>query len=258
VHLGVWSLSNVNPCQLLCEESDGEPVVAMARLPGELQLAAVFSNPSTADDRIDEVAAACANFHARCPVDRRPDGYGAIANTIHSWTINFEQLPLTDATIPLSSAEREQLITETDDWLESIRPTLTQRIAEGRIREGHGDLRLEHIYLTRPWSVIDPLEFSIELRFCDVAAEVCFLGMELDDIGRPETANRLVLKYAEAAEDLTMSTVAPIFKRYRAVVRAKVEWIRASQTVGADQNHHLEAARRLFELALSYRTQPLR
>lgn len=224
----------------------------MVRLDDDLQLERLFANPSIPAQRIDEVADSCARFHAACPADRRPDGYGALANTIRAWTINFEQLAASDATIPLSTAERAQLIDQTQAWLADLQAVLAQRIVEGRIREGHGDLRLQHVYLTHPWSVIDPLEFSIELRFCDVAAEVCFLAMELDDLGRNDAADRLLLHYAEATQDPTLAAVAPFFKRYRAVVRAKVEWIRAAQTSAAEQDRHLAASRRLFQLALSY------
>lgn len=252
VYLGVWTLTAADRPLLLAGEEAGEPVVAMVRLADELQLEHLFSDPATPVERIDEVAAACAKFHAACPVDDRPEGYGSVAATTRAWTINFEQLPEADATIPLSRAERAQLIEQTNAWLEDLKPQLAQRIAEGRIREGHGDLRLQHVYLTRPWSVIDPLEFSIELRFCDVAAEVCFLAMELDDLRRRDASERLLAGYAEATRDSSLAVLAPFFKRYRAVVRAKVEWIRAGQTHGPQQAAHLASSRRLFELALSY------
>ena len=252
VYLGVWTLTGADPPRLIARDEAGEPVVAMVRLADELQLEHLFADPATPVERIDEVAAACAKFHAACPVDKRPDGYGSVAATTRAWTINFEQLPETDATIPLSKAERTQLIDQTSEWLQRLTPQLAQRITEGRIREGHGDLRLQHVYLTRPWSVIDPLEFSIELRFCDVAAEVCFLAMELDDLGRRDASDRLLAGYGEATQDSSLAVLAPFFKRYRAVVRAKVEWIRAGQTQGPQQAAHLAASRRLFELALSY------
>ena len=252
VYLGVWTLTTDSPPRLIAGEEAGEPVVAMARLADELQLEKMFADPATPTDRIDEVATACAKFHGDCPCDKRPDGYGSVAATTQAWTLNFEQMPESDATIPLSSAERKRLIDQTQDWLQQITPQLAQRIAEGRIREGHGDLRLQHVYLTQPWSVIDPLEFSIALRFCDVAAEVCFTAMELDDLGRQDASVRLLGRYGEATQDSTLAAVAPFFKRYRAVVRAKVEWIRAGQTAGTQRAEHLAASRRLFELALAY------
>lgn len=252
VHIGVWTLPNAKPSCLVSDDAEGEPVVVMRRLPDELQMERLFADSTTHVERVDAVALACARFHAACPVDLRPEGYGALPHTIGAWTVNFEQLPAHDPTVPLSTSERQQLIAETEEWLARLRSTLTQRITEGRIREGHGDLRLQHVYLTDPWSVIDPLEFSIALRFCDVAAEVCFLAMELDDLGRRDAADRLLSQYAAATQDSTLELVAPFFKRYRAVVRAKVEWIRAGQTADSERDMHLAASRRLFHLALSY------
>ena len=158
VHLGVWTLTHTESPILLPSEDSGEPVVAMNRLPEALQLELLFSDPRTPDGKIDAVASACARFHALCPVDTRIDGYGSIEKTTEAWAVNFEQLSATDATIPLTPSERQQLITETAAWLKSHRDVLVQRITEGRIREGHGDLRLQHVYLTEPWSVIDPLD----------------------------------------------------------------------------------------------------
>lgn len=254
VYLGVWTHEDSPPGTLRTAGGGGEPIVVMQRLPDSLQLEHLFADPGTHVARIDEVAQACARFHAACPSDLRSDGYGSITNTVAAWTINFEQLPAGDASIPLSVGERERLVAETAAWLEGIQPLLSQRIAEGRIREGHGDLRLQHVYLTQPWSVIDPLEFSIELRFCDVAAEVCFLAMELDDLGRVDASERLLSRYAAETHDDTLARVAAFFKRYRAVVRAKVEWIRAKQAGGEERAAHLAASRRLFELALRYRS----
>lgn len=253
VYLGVWTLEGAAPGTLQPSGGSGEPIVVMRRLPDSLQLEQLFSDPRTPAARIDEVARACARFHAACPSDLRSDGHGSISNTVAAWTINFEQLPAGDASIPLSAGERERLIAETAAWLEGIQPLLSQRISEGRIREGHGDLRLQHVYLTEPWSVIDPLEFSIELRYCDVAAEVCFLAMELDDLGRMDASERLLSQYAAETNDDTLARVAAFFKRYRAVVRAKVEWIRAQQAAGEEKAAHLAASRRLFELALRFR-----
>ena len=252
VYLGVWTFTDAVQPFLTASEAAGEPVVAMVRLADELQMEQLIADPRTPADCVDDVATACARFHAVCPTDLRPDGYGSLENTIRAWTINFEQLSASDTTIPLSAVERVQLIDQTQGWLKHLSPLLSQRIAEGRIREGHGDLRLQHIYLTQPWSVIDPLEFSIELRFSDVAAELCFLAMELDDLGRRDASDRLLAKYAETTHDATLAAVTPFFKRYRAVVRAKVEWIRACQTSGAEREAHLGSSRRLFLLALSY------
>ncbi len=71
----------------------------------------------------------------------------------------------------------------------------------GRVREGHGDLRAEHVCLLNTEKneidVIDCVEFSERLRYGDVASEIAFLAMDLDRLGAPGLADELVEAYAE-------------------------------------------------------------
>ena len=249
---GVWSLSRDGSGVLDPQDTTGEPVLVMRRLPAELCAEHLFADLQVPAARFDPALEQCARFHFDSPVDRSRDGWGAVANTVAAWSVNWEQMSADDSSLQLFRAERQLLIAETDQWLATIEPLLLRRIAAGRIREGHGDLRLQHVYLTEPWSVIDPLEFSRALRFCDVAAEICFLAMELDEMGRPEVAAHVLQRYAELTDDDSLLQVAPFFKRYRAVVRAKVEWIRAGQVGDAARAEHLQCSRNLFELALNY------
>lgn len=258
--MGVWTLIDSAKPRLMAYDAAGEPMVVMARLAHELQLERLFSSLHTCAEMIDDVATACASFHAVCPEDRNPEGHGSPERLLPKLgcellTTESVASPApteSGAALPLSDAEKARLREHTAQWLQDLRPLLLQRIAEGRVREGHGDLRLKHVYLTRPWSVIDPLESSLAQRFCDVAAEVCFLAMELDDLGRQDASERLLAKYAEATHDATLATVAPLFKRLRAVARAQVAWSRAQKSSGRLREGHLSRSRRLLELALSY------
>lgn len=188
----------------------------MERLDDSLRLDRIITDPTMPPQRIDGVAFECARFHCACEVDRHPDGGSAVANTIAAWTVHFEQMPATEPSIPLAVHERRQLIEETEGWLRELRPVLEQRIENGCVRDGHGDLRADPIYLTEPWSVLDPLEFSTALRFTDGAAEVCFLAMELAALRRRDMSARFLIVYA-AATDKTLGAVAPFFMRYRSV-----------------------------------------
>jgi hypothetical protein len=169
-----------------------------------------------------------------------------------AWEVNFRQMPEDASDAPFTKNERYRIVEETGRWLDSATKIFQHRISQGRVREGHGDLRLEHVYLTTPWSVIDPLEFSESLRKVDVASEVSFMAMELDSLGRDDASSYLVMKYANETHDDTLSEVIPFFKRYRATVRAKVSWIRSRQTRGPEKAVHQREARRLAKLALRY------
>ena len=56
-------------------------------------------------------------------------------------------------------------------------------MAQGRVREGHGDLRAEHICLVGEIEIFDCVEFDAALRYGDIASEIAFLAMDLDFFG---------------------------------------------------------------------------
>ena len=236
----------------LSDEPPGEPLVEMTRLRDELRLDRLCDSKSVRPAALRRLAKQLALFHAQSPCDRRRDGWGALRRVRDAWEVNFTQMPADDRTVPLRSKERALLVSQTSDWLERARPTLACRVDEGRVREGHGDLRAEHVYLSNRLTIIDPLEFDRSLRWSDVAAEVAFVAMELDAAACAETGNRLLAEYANVTRDESLPDVVPFFKRYRAVVRAKVEWIRSRQAKGALASEHRARSRRLFDLALSY------
>ena len=109
------------------------------------------------------------------------------------------------------------------------RDTFCERVMDGRIVEGHGDLRAEHIYLEGPPAVIDCVEFSRELRQVDVLDELCFLAMDCERLGCHRLGEHLIGAYESACRDHPSPSLLSYYKGYRAVVRAKVAALRASQ-----------------------------
>ena len=81
-------------------------------------------------------------------------------------------------------------------------PSFAMRHTQDRIREGHGDLRLEHVYFedNEP-IVIDAIEFNERFRMADVAADVAFLAMDLDARSRPDLAAEFLATIARESED---------------------------------------------------------
>jgi aminoglycoside phosphotransferase family enzyme/predicted kinase len=132
---------------------------------------------------------------------------------------------------------------------------INQRARNGRVCDGHGDLRCDSVYLLADGiRIIDALEFSERLRYGDVAADLAFLAMDLDRLGRQELAEELVRAYALAADDPDLEVLLPLYKCYRATVRAKVELIRSRQAdcVVDERVIARERARVYLELARTY------
>ncbi len=152
--------------------------------------------------------------------------------------------------------------------LERARPLLESRAARGVPRDGHGDLRLEHIYSfpdkqqPEDWAIVDCIEFNERFRFADPVADAAFTVMDLKFEGRPDLADVFADAYFRVRGDDEGRALLPLYVAYRAAIRAKVEIIQGKESeIPALQRAALPrcaAAHWLFALAeLEQTTQSL-
>jgi aminoglycoside phosphotransferase family enzyme/predicted kinase len=104
-----------------------------------------------------------------------------------------------------------------------------ERVLRGRIVDGHGDLRPEHVYFLPEPVVLDCIEFNSEYRRIDVLDELGFLTMECDRLGAGEFGESVLRRCAAALQDQAPAKLLAFYKTYRACVRAKVAALRAVQ-----------------------------
>jgi aminoglycoside phosphotransferase family enzyme/predicted kinase len=112
---------------------------------------------------------------------------------------------------------------------------LLTRAATGWIREGHGDLRSEHVCLEPDGAVqvFDCVEFNRDLRCADVASDLAFLLMDLTRFGATPAAAELLGRYTEEGMDLP-DALLRFYWAHRALVRAKVACLKlATEDAGA-------------------------
>ena len=135
-----------------------------------------------------------------------------------------------------------------------LAPLFEQRLDDGRVREGHGDLHLGNMVLRHGRiEVFDCLEFSLRLRWIDVISDLAFLVMDLQQRGQPELGGRVLDRWLEVSGDYGALAAWPWYRAYRALVRAKVAVLRLAQpeVSSAEQSalqHDLAA---YLELALA-------
>ncbi len=115
------------------------------------------------------------------------------------------------------------------------------------IREGHGDLRAEHVIMTPRLSIVDCVEFDPDLRTLDVADDVAFLVMDLCAHGAEPAARELIAAYRSAGGDCGRDELVWFFAVHRALIRAKVALVRSRQSMAAA--HEDSGVRRLVEVA---------
>jgi predicted kinase len=110
------------------------------------------------------------------------------------------------------------------------------RIASGCACDGHGDLQADDIFcLDDGVRILDCIEFSDQLRHCDVCADVTFLVMDLERLGHTEEAAQLLADYQELAGAEFPDALIHHYCASHAYVRAKVACLRSAQGVRAAQ-----------------------
>jgi aminoglycoside phosphotransferase family enzyme/predicted kinase len=117
--------------------------------------------------------------------------------------------------------------------LDGCRTAIEDRRHAGRVRQCHGDLHLANLVRHEGrFLAFDAIEFSDTLRWIDVASDLAFLAMDLESRGRPDLAAAVTSGWIEASGDHDAVRVLPLYKTYRAVVRAAVAAIRGAQAAG--------------------------
>jgi uncharacterized protein len=210
-----------------------EYAVQMREFPQEGLLTHVLERGDLHATHIDALASAVAAFHVAAPVAGVGSRFGS-AVTIRDLAIeNFTEIdPLVD-----DEADRRSLA-DLRSWTEREHARRAREFMErqrrGLVRECHGDLHLGNIALVDGnVTIFDCIEFNEDMRWSDVMADVAFLIMDLQDRGNPEFAARFLNAYLERTGDYDGTQVLRFYIVYRAMVRAKVAYMRASQAPDA-------------------------
>ncbi|HJM74936.1 MAG TPA: AAA family ATPase [Dehalococcoidia bacterium] len=135
-----------------------------------------------------------------------------------------------------------------------------ERLALGRVVEGHGDLQAKHVYALSDdvddLVIVDCIEFNdwFHFRYLDVGYDVAFLAMDLEALGRSDLGDEFAGRYIAVADDETIGVLQPLHRAFRAFVRGKVESIGAhAEEVPAEQREQLAAsAASYFRLSADY------
>jgi len=139
-------------------------------------------------------------------------------------------------------------------FVDDHRSLLDERAREGRVCDGHGDLRCEHIYVGEEIEIVDCVEFSTALRYVDVASDLAFLLMDMERLGAPSQGHQLLRAYLRASRDPALSELLNFYKCYRAVVRGKVAALKSQQPglPPAERERTRRNASERFAAALHY------
>ncbi|MEO8677048.1 MAG: AAA family ATPase, partial [Casimicrobiaceae bacterium] len=233
-----------------------EYAVKMREFPQEALASRILTRGELSAADIDTLAAKVAAFHGAIGVAARDGAFGspdAIGRTARQ---NFAQI----GPLLTTGAERDE-IEELGTWTEREHVArygaFLSRRDEGFIRECHGDLHLGNIArVDGELTIFDCIEFNPAMRWIDVMSEVAFTVMDLQDRGRADLAHRFLNAYLERNGDYAGLGVLRFYLVHRALVRAKISRLRATQLEPGDaQRAVLDEYRGYVTLARSY-TQP--
>lgn len=107
---------------------------------------------------------------------------------------------------------------------------LPRRVEDGRIVEGHGDLRPEHVCLGSPPRIIDCLEFRAALRCLDPVDELAFLAMECERLGAPRIGQILHYRYRQRTGDRPPPMLIFFYRAIAALIRARIAILHLQET----------------------------
>lgn len=227
-------------------------VVEMRRFDEDATLAARVARGAVAEPDLRALGARLARFHAEAEAVSIP---AAAARTQAMIDRNAEELlPLVRGVA--AAADVAALQRFATAFIAGHGAELDARAARGLVVDGHGDLRAEHVvFEDGDVMVVDRLEFDRALRTLDVADDLAFLVMDLLSLGAPDAANVLVDAYRAAGGDPGGDELVAFHAAYRALVRAKVDLLRARELTGQARETVVAKARAHLELAarLSWR-----
>lgn len=227
------------------EGGEPEPVVVMRRYPDSLRLASMVRRAEPVERHLTLIAERIARFHAESDRFDEIDACAAVPAITARWTDNLTELHRYVGTVlaPDTVAEVQRLATQFIDGRAAL---FAERISDRRIVDGHGDLIADDVFCLPDGPVLlDCMEFDDQLRYVDGLDDAAFLAMDLEFLGRSDLGQYFLGEYRRLAHDPAPAELTHFYIAYRAVVRAKVDCIRAGQgdpAAAAGARRHLDLA----------------
>jgi aminoglycoside phosphotransferase family enzyme/predicted kinase len=200
--------------------------VLMRRMPADRRLATLVVEDPDVSTCVRAVAHSVAACHAGAATNEQISAVATPSALHELWQGNLDEIApfVPDPLDPSLVAEVGRLAHR---YLDGRTALLSDRIATGRIVDGHGDLLADDIYcLPDGPRILDGLEFDDRLRWGDVLYDVGFLAMDLERLGRPDLAAAFLRWYREFSAETHPPSLEHHYVAYRALVRAKISCLK--------------------------------
>jgi aminoglycoside phosphotransferase family enzyme len=214
----------INRSSTIKIKGEGETVeyaVKMKRIPQEKMLSRLLEKNKVNDKLVDRIAKIIAEFHSKAETNSRISEFGSLPIIETNWKENYDQ---TEEFIgkTISQDAFESTRGKINNFMKQNKLIFEKRVAEGRIRDCHGDIHSGNIFVTNGIYIFDAIEFNERFRYSDVASDIAFLAMDLDSKERADLSGFLIKRYIEYSGDQELKKLLPFYECYRAYVRGKV------------------------------------
>ncbi|WP_245916040.1 AAA family ATPase [Merismopedia glauca] len=235
-----------------------EYAVKMRQFSQETLFSHLLEEAKITPELITELGLTIAQFHAKAATNEYISSFGKVAQVKAVVDDNYQY---TEKYIGIAQSQSQYTETKafTDNFFATNQELFASRIANGYIRECHGDLHLRNICLGSNNRILlfDCIEFNEEFRFADVMYDVAFVVMDLDAKKRRDLGNIFLNTYIEQTGDWSGIELLPLYLCRQAYVRAKVaSFLLSDRTISdAEKQDATQTAANYYKLAWEY-TQP--
>ncbi len=254
IYLGVVKIAKEGNLIILDDRGELlEYAVQMRQIPEEFLMDKLLEKKQVTPKMIEAISQKLVKFYFVAETNDLIKSFAKPERVKQDTDENFEQTKkYIGRTIP--GEVYEEVKSRTDNFFRIKENIFRQRIAADRIRDCHGDLRLEHIFWKDEISIFDCIEFNERFRYTDVAADIAFLAMDLDYHCRQDLGTHLIQAFVGGSRDHGLMEVLDFYKCYRAYVRGKVESFRLDDPhiPEAGKKEALKRAQKYFSLAYQY------
>ncbi len=246
----------INKSDVIKIKGEGRTVeyaVKMKRMPQEMIMSKLLEENKVEAKLVERIAIIIVEFHSKAEANSRINKFGSASTIKTNWKENYEQTKeFIGKTI--SKEDFKLIRNRIDNFTKQNTAVFEKRIAEGKVRDCHGDIHSGNIFVTNGIYIFDAIEFNERFRYSDVAADVAFLSMDLDFRGRTDLSNFFLKKYIEYSEDQELTKLLPFYECYRAYVRGKVLSFKLKDpnVRSNEKNAARKEASEYFKLAVNY------
>lgn len=194
-------------------------LVVMRRLDENKTLEHAISSGELRAEQLDDLVAMLVNFYRRArPVLISPETH------LRNWhdSLDYNACVLLDARLGLPSDLVRRIDQAQRGFMAARSKLITDRVREGAIIDGHGDLRPEHVWLIEPMTIIDCLEFNADLRAVDPFDEIANLCVECERLDGVWVSEHIRRRAIVELHDHLSEQLFTFYRCHRASLRARL------------------------------------